>query len=47
MKIQTQTALLFTILAAAVILLLNAVIYYAATRDTADDFKKGSNCVRL
>lgn len=40
MKIQTQTALLFTILAAAVILLLNAVIYYAATRDTADDFKK-------
>lgn len=40
MKIQTQTTLLFTILAAAVILLLNAVMYYAATRDTANDFKK-------
>lgn len=40
MKIQTQTAILFTVLAAAVILLLNAVIYYVATRDTSNDFKK-------
>ncbi|RYF94331.1 MAG: HAMP domain-containing histidine kinase [Chitinophagaceae bacterium] len=40
MKIQTQTAILFTALAAAVILLLNAVIYYVATRDTSNDFKK-------
>ncbi|MET0464892.1 MAG: HAMP domain-containing sensor histidine kinase [Chitinophagaceae bacterium] len=40
MKIQTQTAILFTVLAAAVILLLNAIIYYVATRDTSNDFKK-------
>lgn len=40
MKIQTQTAILFTVLAATVILLLNAVIYYVATRDTSNDFKK-------
>ncbi|WP_028788380.1 HAMP domain-containing sensor histidine kinase [Terrimonas ferruginea] len=40
MKIQTQTALLFTFLAAAVILLLNGVIYYAASRDSSNDFKK-------
>ncbi len=40
MRIQTQTALLFTLLAAAVILLLNAIIYSVATRDTANDFKK-------
>lgn len=40
MKIQTQTAILFTVLAAAVILLLNIIIYYVATRDTANDFKK-------
>lgn len=40
MRIQTQTALLFTLLAAAVILLLNAIIYFSATHDTANDFKK-------
>lgn len=40
MKIQTQTAILFTILAAAVILLLNGVIYYVASRDSANDFTK-------
>ena len=40
MKISTQTALLFTGLAAAVILLLNGVIYYYADRDSANDFQK-------
>ncbi|RYY55508.1 MAG: HAMP domain-containing protein [Chitinophagaceae bacterium] len=40
MKISTQTAVLFTGLAAAVILLLNAVIYYYANRDSANDFRK-------
>lgn len=40
MRIQTQTALIFTLLAAAVILLLNGIMYYSATLDTANDFKK-------
>ncbi|PZR27239.1 MAG: sensor histidine kinase [Citrobacter freundii] len=40
MKIQTKTALLFSLLATAVILVLNAIIYYVATRDTSNDFKK-------
>ncbi len=40
MKIQTQTAILFTVLAAGVILLLTAVIYYAARNDSSDDFRK-------
>ncbi|MET0638135.1 MAG: HAMP domain-containing sensor histidine kinase [Chitinophagaceae bacterium] len=40
MKISTQTALLFTGLAATVILLLNGVIYYFADKDSANDFRK-------
>jgi signal transduction histidine kinase len=40
MRIQTQTALLFTLLAATVILLLNGIMYYTASIDTASDFKK-------
>lgn len=40
MKIQTQTALLFTLLAAGVILVLNAIIYYATGQNISNDFQK-------
>lgn len=40
MKIQTKTALLFTILTAGLMLLLSVLVYFSATRFTFQDFKK-------